>query len=132
MNGVCLFDFGGPSQAAFIMTFFWPYIIIMFLCKYYKRPNKVLNWFLTFILLVCWVDIYLVCLINGLNYIYQLVIGQLLGFCYLVGALAFDNELHRYSLKTGLSMRSSRARKFYLFFFLLGLLVISLVYSISL
>ena len=75
VNGVCLFDFGGPSQAAFIMTFFWPYIIIMFLCKYYKRPNKVLNWLLTFILLACWVDIYLVCLINGLNYIYQLVIG---------------------------------------------------------
>ena len=114
------------------MTFFWPYVIIMFLCKYYKRPNKVLNWLLTFILLICWVDIHLVCLINGLNYIYQIVIGQLLGFCYLVGALAFDNELHRYSLKTGLSMRSSRARKFYLFFFLLGLLVIALVYSISL
>ena len=30
-NGHCLFDFSGPSQSAFVMTFFWPYILIMFL-----------------------------------------------------------------------------------------------------
>ena len=131
-NGHCLFDFSGPSMAGFLMTFFWPYIHIMFLCKYHKSPMPVLNWFLIVILIVFWFDIYLFAIMNGLNYIYQMVIGQLVGFCYLVFCLVFDTDLHRYSLRTGFSMRSSRARKFYLFFFLLALLVAFLVYYYSL
>ena len=130
-NGHCLFDFSGPSHSAFIMTFFWPYVQIMFLAKYYRSPSKFINWILLAVLLIFWVDIFLFSIINGLNYIYQIVIGQLLGFCYLVMCLVFDTELHRYSLRTGFSMRSSRARKFYLFFFLLGLLVGFLVYYYS-
>ena len=131
-NGHCLFDFSGPSESAFIMTFFWPYVLIMFFSKYYKSPKRILNWILLAILFIFWVDIYLYSVINGLNYIYQIVIGQLVGFCYLVTCLVFDTEFHRYSLRTGFSMRSSRARKFYLFFFLLGLLVAFLVYYYSL
>ncbi len=104
----------------------------MFLLKYYKSPSKILVWLLLTLLLVCWVDIYVYNLINGLDYIYQLVIGQLVGFCYLVTTLIFDNEVHRYSLRTGFSMRSSRARKFYLFFFLLGMFVLFIVYYFSL
>ena len=74
-NGHCLFDFSGPSQSAFIMTFFWPYILIMFLSKYNRSPNKVLNWILLAVIVLSWVDIYLYSVINGLNYIYQMVIG---------------------------------------------------------
>ena len=114
------------------MTFFWPYILIMFLSKYYKKPVKILNWALLVVLFCLWVDIYFYSLVNGLNYIYQIVLGQLVGFCYLVGALVFDTELHKYALRTGFSMRSSRARKFYLFFFILGLFVAVLVYYYSL
>lgn len=131
-NGHCLFDFAGPSQVAFTMTFFFPYLIIMFLLKYYKSPSRILVWLAVTLLLVCWVDIYIYNIINGLDYIYQLVIGQLVGFCYLVTTLIFDNEVHRYSLRTGFSMRSSRARKFYLFFFLLGMFVLFIVYYFSL
>ena len=131
-NGHCYYSFAGPSQSAFTMTFFWPYVIIMFLFKYYKSPNKCVNWCLIFVLLLTWVDIYLFTYINGLNYIYQLVIGQLTAFCYLVATLVFDNEVHRYTLRTGFSIRSSRARKFYLFFFMLGLFVAILIYYYSL
>jgi len=113
------------------MTFFWPYVQIMFLAKYYKSPSRVLSWFLFAVLMIFWVDIYLYSVINGLNYIYQIAIGQLVGFCYLVACLVFDTEVHRYTLRTGFSMRSSRARKFYLFFFLLGLLVAFLMYYYS-
>jgi len=61
------------------------------------------------------------------------VIGQLVGFFYLVAALVFDNEVHKYALRTGFSMRSSRARKFYLFFFLIFLFVLNVImyYSFS-
>ena len=131
-NGHCYFGFAGPSQGSFLMTFFWPYVIIMFLFKYYKNPHKVLNWILMVILVGLWVDQYLYNYINGLDYIYQMVLGQLAGFSYLVGTLVFDSEVHRYSLRTGFSMRSSRARKFYLFFFLLGIFIAFLVFYYSL
>ena len=68
--GHCLFDFSGPSLSAFTMTFFWPYVQIMFLAKYYRSPSKFINWILLIILLIFWVDVYLFSLINGLNYIY--------------------------------------------------------------
>ena len=113
------------------MTFFWPYVIIMFLFKYYKNPHRVLNWILMVILVGLWVDQYLYNYINGLDYLYQMVLGQLAGFSYLVGTLVFDSEVHRYSLRTGFSMRSSRARKFYLFFFLLGIFIVFLVFFVS-
>lgn len=122
-NGHCYFDFSGPSNSSFMMTFYWPYVIIMFLFKYYKSPNKCLNWTLLFLLVLCWAELYLDCLVNGLDYIYQLVIGQMTGFCYLVAVLVFDEEVHRYCQKTGFLMRQSRSRKFYLFFFILGAFV---------
>ena len=78
------------------MTFFWPYVIIQFLFKYYKSPNKIVNWTLLFILLASWADIYLFAVLNGLNYIYQLIIGQIIGFSYLIACMTFDNEIHRY------------------------------------
>ena len=130
-NGHCLYDFSGPSQTAYAMTFFWPYIIIMFLFKYYASPKRVLNWILIVLVLFVWIDVYIFTVANGLDYIYQLVIGQLYGFTYLVGCLVFDNEVHRYSLRTGFSIRSSRARKFYLFFVCLGLLVLFIMYYYS-
>ena len=131
-NGHCLFDFAGPSDIGFSMTFFWPYVQIMFLAKYYKKPSALVHIILLTLIIICWVDIYLYSVINGMNYIYQLFLGQLSGFCYLVGCLVFDTEVHRYCQKTGFNMRSSRSRKFYLFFFLLGLFVAVLTYYYSL
>ena len=55
-NGHCYFGFAGPSQGAFLMTFFWPYVIVMFLFKYYKHPHRVLNWVLLALLVILWVD----------------------------------------------------------------------------
>ena len=57
-----------------------------------------------------------------------MVLGQLLGFVALVVTTVFDKELHKYSLRVGFSMRSSRAKKFYLFFVLLGLLIIMMLF----
>ena len=56
----------------------------------------------------------------------------MVGFSYLIAALVFDNEVHKYCQKVGFLMRSSRSRKFYLFFFLLGLIVAVMVYYYSL
>jgi len=110
------------------MTFFWPYVIIMFGFKYYKNPQIVIMFIFLALLLAAWVDVYFFALINGLNYIYQIVTGQLMGFFFLIGALTFDNELHKYTLQTGFSIRSSRAKKFYLFFFLITIEVVIICY----
>lgn len=122
-NDTCLFDFAGPSSTSFGMTFFWPYVIIMFGLKYYKDPKFILMFILLGVLVLIWVDIYFYVLLNGINYMYQMVIGQLVGFTYLVGVLSFDNELHKYALRVGFSMRSSRSKKFSLLFTLIGLFV---------
>ena len=53
------------------------------------------------------------------------------GFIYLIACLTFDDDIHRYCEKTGFIMRSSRARKFYLFFFVLFLLVVETVMYLS-
>lgn len=126
-HGYCSFDFSGPSTTSFLMTFFWPYVIIMFLFKYYRSTNHALSWILLGLLLMTWVANYFYSFVNGQDYLYQIIIGQFVGLCYLIACLVFDKELHRYSLKTGFSMRSSRARKFYLFFVLLGLFVLAIM-----
>ena len=69
-NGHCLYDFSRPSETAFTMTFFWPYVIIMFLFKYYSSPKKVLNWILLGLLLLVWIDVYIFTVVNGLDYLY--------------------------------------------------------------
>jgi len=74
-NDFCSFDFGGPCQLAFTMTFFWPYVVIMFGFKYYENPRVIILFILIALILICWVDVYLYVLINGLNYTYQVVIG---------------------------------------------------------
>ena len=57
-NGHCKLDFGSPNESAFVMTFFWPYVIIMYLFKYSPRPPVVLNLFLIVFLLLVWVLVY--------------------------------------------------------------------------
>ena len=74
-NNLCLFSFAGPSATAFYMTFFWPYVITIFSFKYHKNPPVIVNFLLLGLLCIFWVDIYLYVLINGLNYIYQMVLG---------------------------------------------------------
>ena len=57
-NGHCKLDFGSPNESAFVMTFFWPYVIIMYLFKYSPRPPVVLNLILIVFLLLVWVLVY--------------------------------------------------------------------------
>ena len=55
----------------------------------------------------------------------------MLGLIYLIACLTFDDEIHRYCEKTGFILRSSRSRKFYLFFFTLFLLTLETVIYLS-
>lgn len=54
-----------------------------------------------------------------------------MGFYFLIAVLTFDVELHKFSLQTGFSMRSSRAKKFYLFFFLIAIFVVIVTFYLS-
>ena len=69
-NGHCKLDFASPSEGAYLMTFFWPYIIIMYLFKYSPAPRYLLNLILIAALFSYWILNYYQGLINGLTYIY--------------------------------------------------------------
>ena len=126
-NGHCKSSFGSPNESAFLMTFFYPYIMIQFLFKYAPRPPYFLNFIFMLLLIVLWGLVYFQGLVNGTSYIYQCVIGQILGFIYLVGCMTFDEEIHKYCEKTGFVIRTSRSRKFYLFFFVLFLITLETI-----
>ena len=57
-NGHCKLDFGSPNESSFLMTFFWPYVIIMYLFKYAPRPPIVLNLILILINVLLWGLVY--------------------------------------------------------------------------
>ena len=84
------------------------------------------------LLLLGWVWLYVEGYVNGTNYIYQNVVGQLCGLVYLIFCLTFDDEIHRYCEKLGFIMKSSRSRKFHVFFFALACLVLGFAYYAAL
>ena len=109
------------------MTFFYPFLMHQFLFKYASRTPYLLSFVFMLILVCLWVMVYFQGLVNGTSYIYQCVTGQILGFIFLVGCITFDEEIHKYCEKTGFLLRSSRSRKFYLFFFVLFLITLETI-----
>jgi hypothetical protein len=124
----CLFDFSGPSYHLFIISFFWPYNIIMYCMKYVEKVNNTLVNTLIIIngLFMAWLMIS--GLYTGTIFLYQNVIGMLYGLMYLVLCVNFDREIHKYCEKAGFIVQSSRKYKFYLFFLCIGLFVVCLIF----
>ena len=80
------------------------------------------------LVIILWVWIYFESYVNGTAYIYQNAIGQLCGFVYLIFCLTFDGEIHRYCERAGFVVRSSRSRKFHIFFFCAGCFIFIISY----
>ena len=110
------------------MTFMYPYIIVIYLFKYNSSPYLVVNTLAIILLVLLWVWVYFGQYVNGTAYIYQNVCGQLCGLIYLVLCLTFDDEIHRYCEKVGFVVRSSRSRKFQVFFFSLACFIFIIAY----
>ena len=127
-NGQCIYSFSSPDTTAYNASFLLPYVIMIYLFKYNQTPYVVINVSAIFLMVILWVWIYLESYVNGTAYIYQNVIGQLSGFVYLVFCLTFDNEIHRYCEKAGFIVRSSRSRKFHIFFFCAGCFIFVIAY----
>ena len=127
-NGQCLYSFSSPDNASYNATFLWPYIIMIYLFKYNRNPYAIINISAIVFVVISWIWIYTESYVNGTAYIYQNLIGQLCGFVYLIFCLTFDNEIHRYCERAGFIVRSSRSRKFHIFFFCLACLIFILGY----
>jgi len=132
----CMYSFGSPDSRQFIATFVWPYYFMQLRLKYAtstKRStgSKCLNGtivgFIGFFLVLNYIN----GVFNGVSYLYQTLFGNFYGFCYLIMCMVFDQEVHRYAEKTGFILKSSRGKKFYLFFFALGLLLMATFYYCS-
>jgi hypothetical protein len=89
----CKFDFSSPAQSIFITTFLGPYIILNFFVKYNNKPNKAINAVMWTLLFVTQIEIIAVCYLFGQDYIFQMVLGLVAGFIFLVTTLTFDREL---------------------------------------
>ena len=125
----CIFSFASPSMYSFIAFFYLTYKLIMSRYKYAGETSSVVNGILIFIIVFLNVMVYIAGIVNGINYIYQNVMGTLTAFVYLVICLTFDKEIHRWCEKTGFILQSSRLRKFQTFFAaLLGFTLYALFY----
>lgn len=54
-----------------------------------------------------------------------------MGFCYLVFALTFDREIHKFCEKAGFIVRTSRGKKFEVFFICLGFFLAATIYYMT-
>jgi hypothetical protein len=126
--GHCLFDFASPSDTTFVSTFFWLYMLINVRFKYTSNPNKCLNALLVFAIIILNVWSFFNGAANGVNYIYQSLIGVFSAFVYLVLCMTFDKEIHRWCEKTGFILHSSRVKKFETFFACVAALSVVMVY----
>lgn len=101
---------------------------MLYLFKYNKNRYLFLNLLVVILLVILWIWVYFASYVNGTAYIYQNVVGQLCGMVYLVLCLTFDDEIHRYCEKTGFIVKSSRSRKFHVFFFSLACFILVVAY----
>ena len=127
-NGQCIYMFGSPDFMAFNATFLYLYMICIYLFKYNRSPYAVINISASILTALLFLNLYLESYANGVTYIYQLVIGQLCGFVYLIACLTFDDEIHKYCERAGFIVRSSRSRKFHILFLSLGSFIFIMAY----
>ena len=127
-NGQCVYMFGSPDFAAFNATFLYLYLICIYLFKYNRSPYAIINISAITLTVLLMLNLYLESYANGVTYIYQLVIGQLCGFVYLIACLTFDDEIHKFCERAGFIVRSSRSRKFIILFYSLGSFIFIIAY----
>jgi hypothetical protein len=100
----------------------------MYRFKFAAVRTVFVNYLAVLLLLVATLVAYFAGLVNGLNYVYQSLVGQVFGFCYLVFCLSFDREIHKICEKCGFILQSSRGKKFDIFFACLAMYVFVSLY----
>jgi membrane-associated phospholipid phosphatase len=127
MGKRCSYDFSGPSDHAFLTTFFYSYIILIF-SKYSDKSRQKLSTILLILngLLVVLIAFSLNYL--GNTFLFQSLIGAVYGIIYCVLCISLDSEIHTYCEKAAFIVKSSRKYKFKLFFLCLILFVGVVVY----
>jgi hypothetical protein len=131
-NSHCYFDFGSPDAELFILTFYYSYIVIMYRFKFSsENSSKFVSGLLVFLLVACIGGAYFSGIANGVTYLHQSLTSQLFGFCYLVICLTFDREIHGLCEKSGFVLKSSRSKKFKLFFICLAMWVTLTIYYMA-
>lgn len=115
LGKTCNFDFSGPSDHAFLTTFFYAYNIIIF-SKYSerRRPKLVLGLLglnAVLVILVSFSMNYL-----GNTFLFESLIGMIYGVLYCIICISLDAEIHTICEKTAFIVKSSRKYKFKLFF----------------
>ena len=123
----CSYDFSGPSDHAFVTTFFYSYAILIFSKYSEKRMPR-----LTLTLLI--LNAVLVILIGfsmnflGNTFLFEGLIGAIYGSIYWILWISLDSEIHSLCEKTAFILKASRKYKFKLFFLCLFLFILVIIY----
>lgn len=124
----CDLDFSGPSDHAFMITFFYSYNIIIFFHWYSEEPKTRLVAFLIGLNVFVWIFVSFGLTYMGNTYLLESLLGGIFGFAYTMILIYFDSAIHELCENTGFIVRESRRYKFYVFFACLGLLSFAVIY----
>ena len=122
----CNFDFSGPSDHAFLSTFFYAYTILIFAKYSESRFTRFRNMYLSlnglFVILVAFSMNYL-----GNTFLFEGLIGIIYGLLYCIICFSLDSEIHSFCEKTAFIIKSTRKYKFKLFLITLIMFVAVLI-----
>lgn len=121
------FDFSGPSDHAFLATFFYSYVILIY-SKYTDRyVNRIRAGLLLFNALVVAL-VMLSMSYLGNTFLFQGIVGATYGAVYCIACVSLDKEIHSLWERTAFIIKSSRLNKFKLFFISLFVFILCVLY----
>ena len=123
----CSFDFSGPSDHAFLATFFYSYVILIF-SKYSIQNKGKMKVILLSINAVIVILIIFSMGFLGETFLFEGIIGIIYGAVYCIACLSLDSEIHSTCEKIAFIVKTSRKYKFKLFFMALIMFILAVMY----
>ena len=127
----CKTDYASPSPTIFFFTFFYLYSILSFQ-KLKKQQLKLLYRFLIFSIHLILIFIIILIFMGEIldEFFHQLIFSTILGYILICFLLAKDKNIHNFIFQTLKNIYNARKYKIKLFFYITGLLIITLIASL--
>ena len=125
----CQTDYASPSRFLFFIFFFYLYSIIS-IQKMKKKKFKFIHRFLIFFIHFIISFVIIVLMTASFNdFFHQLIFTVILGYILICLLLAEDKNIHNFIFQTLKNIYNARKYKIKIFFYVLGLLIITLIAS---
>ena len=122
----CNTNYGNPSINYFFDSFFFLYILISFRLVDQKKRLNFSQKILILIFYCCFIIQYgITSIINQIHYIYQLIFTLCISLILICLMIDFDTIIHNFIFKALKNVYKSRQYKMKIFFYILGMTIIS-------